>query len=158
MKHMKIMDVRNYNLRKHREWDFNQVNYLEGRWLKEQFDFTELGNETMVHTPFKDWRGKTVKFKIDKDGQGLFFHDDSYYLSQLEEHYADIFPEIKRQFMKNHAITLIESRYGFLIKYTGCYDQRSARFIFQIQQYCLALTLLVGLVIEIDQAAKLKID
>jgi len=157
MKYKKIMDVRSYNLRKHREWDFCQANYSEGRWLKEQFDFTESDNETVVYTPFKDWRGMTVKFKVDKDGkQGLFLHDDGYYLSQLEEHYADIFPEVKRQFLESHTIMLIESKYGFIMKSTGCYDQRSANFIFQIQQYCLALTHLVGLVVGIDQTFKLK--
>ena len=153
------MDVRGYNLRKHREWDFCQANYSEGRWLKEQFSFTESKHETVVYTPFKDWRGMTVKFKIDKDGkQGLFLHDDGYYLSQLEEHYADIFPEIERQFLESESMILAQSRYGFMMKFTGCYDQRSANFIFQMQHYCLALTRLIGLVVETNQASQLNAD
>lgn len=159
MKHKKVVDVRSCNLRKNREWDFVQANYSEGRWLKDQFDFTESDSETVVHTPFKDWRGVAIKFKIDKDRkQGLFLHDDGYYLSQLEEHHADIFPEVKRQFFESHTITLVESKYDFIMKSTGCYDQRSANFIFQIQQYCLVLTHLVGLVVGIDQASKLNAD
>lgn len=159
MKRKKVVDVSSYNVVKYREWDFHQANYSEGRWFKEQFYFTESNNETVVDTPFKDWSGMTIKFKIDKDrDQGLFLHDDGYYLSQLEEHYGDIFPEVKQRFFENHTGMIVESRYGFIMRATGCYDQRSANFHFQVMRYCLALVLLVGLVIEVDQVSKLQMD
>ena len=158
MKHKQVVDVSSYNVIKYREWDFHQANYSEGVWLKAQFYFSESFNETVVSTPFKDWRGKALQFKIDKNRKGLFFHDDGFYLSQLEEHYGDIFPEVKRRFFESHTIMLVESRYGFIMKLTGCYDDRSAHFIFQMQRYCLALTHLINLVIEVDQSSRLKAD
>jgi len=73
------------------------------------------------------------------DGNGeVFLHDDSRYLSLLEESHADIYPEVNRQFLEIRSIQ-IEERQGFIVKETGCSDRELPRFIIQMQGYCLAL-------------------
>jgi len=161
MKYKMIVDVREENLKKHREWELaqaHQVEYSEGNWLRGQFHSEPSGKEILVKTKFKNWYGDWIEFKIGMDkNQELFLHDDGHYLSELEKNHADIYPEIRRQFLEGHSMLIAENKYDFILKHTGCTDNEVPNFLFQIQQYCLVLTHLVGLVIAISQISQQKV-
>lgn len=87
-----------------------------------------------------------------------FLHDDGgRYLALLEENHMDIYPEVRRQFFERNSMK-VENMQGFILKQTGCQGKSLLRFIIQMQQYCLALAELAKVVIEVDQASKLKVD
>ena len=158
MKRKKMVDVREINLKRQREWEYAQTNYSEAGWLMANFQTIVLNKEVLVKSIFKDWYGDQLEFQIGVDGnREIFLHDNGRYLSWLEENHMDIYPEVKQQFFTTYSIQ-VRVEYGFILQRTGCKSRELPHFIIQMQQYCLALTALVKIVIEVEQASKLKID
>ena len=158
MKNKKMVDVRWNNFRKQREWEFAQANYSESSWLNKNFKSTDFERKTLVKSTFKDWYGNWIEFQITiGKGGKLLLHDDGRYLSWLEKNHADIFPEVKRRFFERHSMK-VENKHGFILLQTECNDQALPKFLIKMQQYCLELAELVKMVIEVDQASRLKVD
>jgi len=154
MRRKKIVDVRDYNSRKHQEWQFAQKHYPEWNWLSEHFQTDAVGKEIRVKSKFKNFYGDWIEFKIGMNkNYKLLLHDDGFYLNELEASRFDIYLEIKKQFTENHSMLVTEIRNGFILKETGCTENELPLFLFEIQKYCLALTHLVGLVIRVDQTS-----
>ena len=150
----KIIDVRFANLKKHQQWEFAQAN-IDDKWLMTYFSYTSIAKEIIVKAPFKDWYGNWIVFMIGLDNnRELFFHDDGNYLRQLEKHHAEIYPEVKRRFFEQDEAKQIENKYDFILKRTNCKNQEAPSFTLQLQQYCLSLTHLTKIVIEVEQASK----
>jgi len=158
VKRKKMVDIREANLKRRREWEFAQANYSEAGWLMANFQTAGLDKEIFVKSPFRDWYGNWLEFQIGLDGNGeVFLHDDGRYLRMLEENHADIFPEVRKRFLERRS-GQAEERKGFIMKETGCSDRELPRFIIEMQGYCLALAELVKIVIEVEEASRLKVD
>ena len=158
MKHKNMVDVRESNLKRQREWEFSQANYSEAGWLLANFKTMGLDKEISVKSPFKDWYGGWLEFQIGLDGNGeLFIHDDGRYLRWLEENHMDIYPEVRSRFFERHSI-YVEDKQSFIMKQTGCDDRELPKFIIQMQGFCLALAELVKIVIEVGEDSSLKAD
>jgi len=57
MKRKKMVDVREINLKRQREWEYAQTNYSEAGWLMANFQTIVLNKEVLVKSIFKDWYG-----------------------------------------------------------------------------------------------------
>lgn len=73
MKHKKIVDVRETNVKLQREWEFAQANYSEADWLMANFHSTCLNKVISVKSIFKDWYGDWIEFQIGLDEKGEAF-------------------------------------------------------------------------------------